>query len=92
MTLTIRQSTFLKVASMAIEEIRALYQATPFQPFAIHLSDGRALPVIHRDFIAASPTGRTIVVYQQDGAFECISLRQITGLEVRPETQESASS
>ena len=44
---------------MTIEQMRAAYDAKPFRPFVIHLADGRAVPVNHREFIMAAPSGRT---------------------------------
>jgi hypothetical protein len=32
---------------MTIEQVRNLYNAQPFQPFVIHLADGRHVPVRH---------------------------------------------
>ena len=51
---------------MTIDKIRSLYLAEPFQPFVIHLADGRQVPVSSREFIMAVPSGRMIVVSQPD--------------------------
>lgn len=69
---------------MTIEQIREFYSAQPFKPFVIHLADGREIPVPSREFIAASPTGRTMVVYRADGVAHFIDLLLVTDLEVRP--------
>jgi hypothetical protein len=50
-----------------IDEIRKLYNAAPFKPFEIVLTNGRHVPVEHPEFMALSPTGRTIVVFEPDG-------------------------
>jgi hypothetical protein len=71
---------------MTIEKIRDLYEAQPFQPFVIHLADGRELAVHHRDFIARAPSGRTIIVYQPDDSHNIIDLLLVTDLEVRAPT------
>jgi hypothetical protein len=68
---------------MTIEQIRNLYDAQPFAPFVMHLADGRQIAVQHREFMAASPTGRTVVVYQPDGVANIIDLLLVTDLEVR---------
>jgi hypothetical protein len=68
---------------MTIEKLKEFYQATPFRPFVIQLADGRAIPVQHRDFIAAAPSGRTIGVYQPDDTFNLIDLLLVTDLEVK---------
>lgn len=69
---------------MTIEQIRSYYNATPFQPFVIHLADGRAIPVPTREFMAAALNGRTIVVYQPDSTANVIDLLLVTDLEVKP--------
>jgi hypothetical protein len=38
--------------------------------------------VNHRDFLASSPSGRTIIVYQPDDSFNVIDLLLVTDLEV----------
>jgi len=68
---------------MTIEAIRPLYEATPFRPFTIHLADGRKVAVKHREFMAAAPSGRTIIVYQPDDSFNVIDLLLVTDLEVQ---------
>jgi hypothetical protein len=65
------------------EQVRQLYNATPFRPFVIHLEDGRQIPVKHREFMAFSPSGRTIIVYQADDVFNIIDLLLMTDLKVK---------
>ena len=67
---------------MQAKELRTIYRAQPFQPFVVHLADGRAIPVKHQEFMALSPAGRSAVVYGEDGGFEVIDILLITGLEV----------
>ncbi len=67
---------------MTVEQLKAMQQAHPFQPYRIHMADGRYLDVHHRDFLAQSPTGRTIVVYKQDETFEVVDLLLVASLEV----------
>lgn len=69
---------------MTIEKIREFYNAQPFVPFVIHLADGRALPVVHREFLASSPSGRTITLYQPDDSMNIIDLLLVTDLEIKP--------
>ncbi|HEV2096001.1 MAG TPA: hypothetical protein VGQ82_05815 [Chthoniobacterales bacterium] len=52
---------------MKIDEIRKLYHAAPFKPFGIVLTNGRQVRVDHPEFMALSPSGRTIVVFEPDG-------------------------
>ena len=67
---------------MTLEQIRNVFRAQPFQPFTIHLADGRGISVRHPDFILPAPSGRTIIVYQPDDSFNIIDLLLVTDLEV----------
>lgn len=67
---------------MTIEQLRTVYQAEPFQPFTLHLADGRSVPVRHREFMARSPAGRTVIVYQPDESHEIIDLLLVTSIAV----------
>lgn len=66
---------------MTIDKVRRFFNAQPFQPFTIHLADGRQFPVVSREFIALSPVGRTVVVYQSDGIFDVIDLLLVMSLK-----------
>jgi hypothetical protein len=68
---------------MTIEQLRAAYSAQPFRPFVMHLADGRAIPVLHREFILTVPSGRTIVVCQPDDTLNIVDLLLVTDLEIR---------
>ena len=68
---------------MTIEQVKQLYNSTPFKPFIIHLADGRRIPVKHREFMATAPSGRTIVVYEPDDSFNIIDLLLVTSLGVK---------
>jgi hypothetical protein len=69
---------------MTIEKIRELYSAQPFRPFTIHLADGRAVPVLHREFIMSVPSGRTLIVVQPDDSMNIIDLLLVTDVELTP--------
>jgi hypothetical protein len=71
---------------MTIERFRDFYDAQPFQPFVIHLADGRDIPVHHRDFVMAAPSGRTVVVQQPEDTLNVIDLLLVTDLDVQPIT------
>ena len=68
---------------MTIERLKELYDAQPFKPFVLHLADGREIPVRHRDFIMAAPSGRTIVVMQPDDSLNIIDLLLVTDAELK---------
>jgi hypothetical protein len=75
---------------MTIEQLRSCYNAQPFQPFVIHLADGREVPVLHREFIMAVPSGRTIFVVQPDDTSNIIDLLLVTDLEFKPVSNGSS--
>jgi hypothetical protein len=69
---------------MTLEELRSVASAQPFRPFVIHLTDGRALPVVHPEIVVAVPSGETILVHQTDGTIDIIDLPQVVRLELMP--------
>jgi hypothetical protein len=69
---------------MTIEQVRNVYNAQPFQPFVLHLADGRSITVPHREFMATAPSGRTVVVLQPDDRMNIIDLLLVTDIEIMP--------
>jgi hypothetical protein len=69
---------------MTIEAIMKFYDAKPFVPFEMLLTDGRKFPVVHREFLALSSTGRTLAVVQpgEDG-FDILDVRLVASLHVK---------
>jgi hypothetical protein len=68
---------------MKMSGLRKLYDAEPFQPFLIHMANGRRIPVRHREFMALSPSGRTAYVYQMNDDSEVVDVALVTSLELR---------
>lgn len=68
---------------MTIEQIQAVYKARPFQPFVLHLADGREISVHHPDFIMSVPSGRTLFVVQPDDTTNIIDLLLVTDIELK---------
>jgi hypothetical protein len=66
---------------MSIDLVKALHQARPFQPFLIHLADGRTLEVPHPEFMAQTPMGRTIIVTKDEESLEIVDLLPVVSLE-----------
>ena len=66
---------------MTIEQLRKYHQTRPFQPFRIFLADGRHLDVRHPEFLAMTPSGRTIGVADSDHTIETIDLLLVTSLK-----------
>lgn len=69
---------------MAVSErLRAVHQAQPFQPFTLHLSDGRSLDVTHPELMAVAPTGRWAMVIDSDDSTHRIDISVVTDIEVK---------
>lgn len=71
---------------MSIDKFRAALHAAPFQPFTIHMADGRSLPVPHPDFVAVMPGGQTIIVVspkEQTPSYFLVDVPLITELEAQ---------
>jgi hypothetical protein len=68
---------------MMIEQLRTMHQARPFKPFELPLADGRTLAVDHPEFLAQSPSGRTIAVGHEDGVLENVDLLLVVSLKPR---------
>ena len=75
---------------MSSTSIRRLVDATPFRPFEIHLAEGRAIPVHHREFIMISPTDVDFVVYQPDGGIDVVATNLVTGLRLKTLRRKSS--
>ncbi len=69
---------------MTIEQLKAAYHERPFRPFIMHLADGRQIAVEHPEFMAAAPSGRTVMVYQPDDTSNIFDLLLVTDLEYKP--------
>jgi hypothetical protein len=74
---------------VTIEQLRNVYNAQPFQPFVLHLADGRSIGVPHREFMATAPNGRTIVVLQPDDQMNIIDLLLVTDIEIKSISKSS---
>ena len=79
-----RRAAAVYIARMTIEQLRLMHQKRPFEPFEIYLADGRSMPVEHPEFLAQSPSGRTISVGLANGTHEIIDLLLVTSLKVMP--------
>jgi hypothetical protein len=69
---------------MTIEKVREYYNAQPFRPFVMHLTDGRQITVHHPEHLAAAPCGRTVTVYQPDDTSNVVDRLLLIDLEIRP--------
>jgi len=66
---------------VTVQQLRAALHGMPFRPFTFHMGDGRSFHVPHSDFLSMSPTGRTVIVYQQDDDFSIFDLLLMTEIE-----------
>ncbi len=64
--------------------IRDLRDQTPFQPFDIHLADGRRLTVVTPDHIMISPTNQEFVLYRADGTLDVVDASLVTTITRKP--------
>lgn len=76
---------------MLLERIQKLFRARPFQPFIIHLEDGRTIPVHDYFMMGRSPDWRTIAVYQPDGKLDIIRFSTVTDVEVMSNASASST-
>jgi hypothetical protein len=67
---------------MTTDELRATLRQDPFRPFTIRMVDGRSFRVAHRDYLALSPSGRTVIVFQPDESYSVLDMLLMSELEV----------
>lgn len=71
---------------MTKEEMRDFVKKAPFRPFTIRLADGTTYPVPSADHVSISLTGRTLIIWKEEGGFHYID----TALILQVETKEAA--
>lgn len=67
---------------MATDQFRSILHQQPFRRFTIRMADGRAFAVANPDFIAMSPSGGTVVVYESDENFSVLDPLLMSELQV----------
>jgi hypothetical protein len=67
---------------MTTEQFKTTLHLQPFKPFMIRMADGRSFNVSHPDFVAQSPSGRTVIVFQPDESYSVLHLLLMTELQV----------
>jgi hypothetical protein len=67
---------------MTVEQFKTALDLQPFRPFTIGMADGRTFPVAHPDFVAQSPSGRTVIVLQPNESYSVLDLPLMTELQV----------
>ena len=66
-------------------------RAQPFQPFVMHVADGRQVEVVHPEFLAHSPDGRTVVGFGQDNSMRILDSPLVTEIHIRPKLRRKAA-
>jgi hypothetical protein len=69
---------------MTVERFEQALNTTPFRPFAILTADGESIPVVSREFVSLSPSGRTVVVFDPEDRMNILDLLLVTNLQVEP--------
>jgi hypothetical protein len=67
---------------MTTDQLRSAITSRPFQPFILHLADGRSIPVPHPEWIAY-PGGRIATVFTAINVAQVVDLLLVTGLEIK---------
>ena len=66
-------------------EIRELKRATPFEPYTVFTSDGKALHVKHPDYLLITPGDHTVYVFANENDREIVATRNITRVVPGPQ-------
>jgi hypothetical protein len=75
---------------MKLEEIKAVKDQRPFQPFLIHAADGLEFLVTHPDAIAWSDESpRIVVCVKPNGGWQVIDVALVTSLGIQSPRQEN---
>ena len=74
---------------MRVDQLKQLLRNQPFEPFTVHLPEGRGVKVWHHDFAMVSPDGRTLVAFDRDGIADLIDVMLIASIHM--ENSDTAS-
>jgi hypothetical protein len=69
---------------MTDKQFRELCLSRPFQPFDLHMADGRTIPVSHPELICPTSEKRSFGVGRPDGEIEHIQLSLVKSVTPRP--------
>lgn len=67
--------------SAMYEELGSMLQTQPFAPFDIKTTDGDTIHVWNPDYAIRSPAGDSAIIYDKDGHFRIINLKQVVTFE-----------
>ena len=74
---------------MTTNEMRKLILLRPFEPFTLHLADGRSFAVTHPECVALAPGSRVAVV-GHDKTYDFVDLLLVTSVETKPPESSAA--
>jgi hypothetical protein len=69
------------------EEIRKARGRRPFQPFVLHVADGRSFKIGHPELVFVTTNGRTVVFEDKDGHVELIDSLLVTSVSTAGEPE-----
>jgi hypothetical protein len=69
---------------MTKDEIRGAVKAVPFEPFTVHITDGRNFKVPTADHVSLSPNGRVLHIWHERGGSDRVDVALITSIETEP--------
>ena len=64
-----------------IDDIRKQVKRIPFVPFSIRMSDGQEYPVPTVDHIYITPTGRRVIVADDEGVTVLLPVLHMSGIK-----------
>lgn len=71
---------------MLAAEIKRLLDETPFEPFTIHMGNGRKFTVDHPEIAMFSLNKRSLAVAMREGGFALLDLNLATQTEPQPKS------
>ena len=75
---------------MRIDRVRETKHKQPFQPFTIHMADGRSFYIPHPDFLAIPQSARTVMVIDTTDHYNILDATLITELELHDPDEQAA--
>jgi hypothetical protein len=71
--------------AMTIEQISEFHKARPFRPFTIRMADGRSFRIPEPEYLSHPPSGRTVIVFDENDSFHILDSVMITHVVVEDE-------
>jgi hypothetical protein len=80
----------LEFTMATMKQVRDAMHAVPFEPFILHLVDGREFRVKHSDFVAVA-NGREMVFVGDDEGIHHLALPLVLDVEIPPPSQPASA-